>query len=97
MLISQLILVPVFAIVVWGYFFFSSPCKEHRFGKTYDMIVIALAILFSLMAASKIYALNYDDYISTWKPVFAVLSSVHVFPLTMLAGMKLRKKLFPVC
>jgi len=94
MLISQVVLIPVFAVVIWGYFFFTAACKDQRFAKLYDAMLICLATLLSLLMACKIYSLNYDDYVSTWRQVFTVLASVHVFPLTMLAGMALKLKLF---
>ncbi len=94
MLISQLVLLPVFGVVIWGYFFFTSNCKDHRYGKVYDTVIICLAAGLSLLIANETYSLNYGDYAPAWKPVFAALSSAHVFPLTMLAGMRLKLKLF---
>jgi purine-cytosine permease-like protein len=93
MLISQLILVPVFAVVIWGYFHFTANYNKHRFSDVYDALIVCLAITLSLLFANQVYSLNYDAYVRTWKPVFAVLSSVHIFPLTMLAGVMLKKKL----
>jgi hypothetical protein len=96
MLISQLVLVPLFAIVVWGYFHFTADYNKHRFSKSYDVMIISLATTLSLLIANKVYSLNYDEYVMTWKPVFTVLSTVHIFPLTMLAGLILKKKLFQI-
>jgi len=94
MLISQLILIPVFAVVIWGYFYFAGKHKMYRFGKIYDTAIISLATILSLLFANYIYSLNYEEYGGVWKPVFAVLASAHTFPLTMLAGLLLKKKLF---
>jgi len=94
MLVSQLILIPVFAVVIWGYLYFTGKCKNRHFSKIYDTMVICLAITLSLLIANYVYSLNYDEYGKIWKSVFAVLSSVHAFPLTMLAGLLIKKKLY---
>ena len=90
MLISQLIVAPVLVLETWFYLLYVR--RQRAPGVyAYDWILIVTAVLACIACLPFVAAHVSGANDRIWHPVLSVLTTFHVFPAVLLAGLWLRR------
>lgn len=93
--ISQIILMPVLAILVWIYLRLRPTGCGGAGVVKFDAAVLLFAVLASLAGLVWVGATEIGSANRIWKPVLSIITTFHIFPLILCLGWLLRRRLFP--
>ena len=85
---------PWFAILGWAYGVYP---KSHRRGpgrRRFDLLVLALALVASVLAMRWSYFLPFEGVGVMWPQVIATLAAYHAFLVVLVAGWFVRGRLY---
>lgn len=96
MLISQLMLVPLFVFCAWAYLRLSPAAGNRHKVLVFDTIVLVLCVILCAAAIAVVAGLDSGGNDQIWRPVFSTLTSFFIVPAVLtVAGLVRYFFLFP--
>lgn len=94
MILYQLVLVPLLLLFTWGYISLRPASGRGPKMAAFDAAVVLAAILLSVAAGWWVNLAEPAPEGSIWTTVMITVSTFHVFPMVLLAGWFLRRRIF---